>query len=201
MSEEPEARPTDLHPTGEITRTLRGLEMDGDGALDRLIPMVYDELRRIAGACFREERRAVTLQPTALINEVYLRLLGHQKLSFRNRAHFFRFAGTVMRRILVDHARARRTAKRGADRQRVPVREALQVMAGDKPLDPAMLIALDEALDHLAQRDSRQAQIVSMRFFAGLRIHEVADVFEVSTTIITREWSIAKAWLARELAR
>ncbi len=186
---------------GEITRLLRQFDESGQNPISELMPLVYDELRRMAARCFRNELRELTLQPTALINEVYLRLVDSKRLHFEDRLQFYRFAGLLMRRILVDHARSRQTAKRGAEQRHVHLNEDIVIWAGDRALDLPTLIALDGALTRLAALDARQVQIVCMRFFAGLRIREVASVLQLSTTIITREWSMAKAWLAREMSR
>ena len=186
---------------GEITRILQKLADEGDNAVAELMPLVYEDLRHMAVFYFRDEQRMITLQPTALINEVYLRLLAGKRLRFENRLQFFRFAGFVMRRILVDHARTRQTLKRGGEQRHEVLNEDIMIWAGDQPMDPATLIVLDEALNRLIEVDTRQAEIVIMRFFAGLRIREVAEALGVSTTILTREWRMAKAWLAREMSR
>jgi RNA polymerase sigma factor (TIGR02999 family) len=165
-------------------------------ALDRLMPLVYDELRRIADSHFRRERADHTLQPTALINEVYLRLIGENSITWQSRAHFLGVAAHLMRFILIDHARARKASKRGGEAERVMLDEAIGFFK-QKDLD---LIALDAALGKLAGMDERQAQIVELKFFGGLSIEEIAEVTGVSPATVKREWSMAKAWLHKELS-
>ena len=171
---------------------------DGDlSALDQLIPLVHAELRQIAARCMARERLGHTLQPTALVNEVYLRLVDVERIRWQNRAHFLAVAARLMRRILVDFARSRRYQKRGGGGQRVAFDEALVVDVG-RGHD---LLALDDALDELARVDDRQSQIVVMRFFAGLTVEEIAGVLEISPATVMRDWKLAKAWLLRELDR
>lgn len=171
---------------------------DGDlSALDQLIPLVHAELRQIAARCMARERLGHTLQPTALVNEVYLRLVDVERIRWQNRAHFLAVAARLMRRILVDFARSRRYQKRGGGGQRVAFDEALVVDVG-RGHD---LLALDDALDELARVDERQSQIVVMRFFAGLTVDEIAGVLEISPATVMRDWKLAKAWLLRELDR
>jgi RNA polymerase sigma factor (TIGR02999 family) len=171
---------------------------DGDlSALDQLIPLVHAELRQIAARCMARERLGHTLQPTALVNEVYLRLVDVERIRWQNRAHFLAVAARLMRRILVDFARSRRYQKRGGGGQRVAFDEALVVDVG-RGHD---LLALDDALDELARVDDRQSQIVVMRFFAGLTVEEIAGVLETSPATVMRDWKLAKAWLLRELDR
>jgi len=171
---------------------------DGDlSALDQLIPLVHAELRQIAARCMARERPGHTLQPTALVNEVYLRLVDVERIRWQNRAHFLAVAARLMRRILVDFARSRGYQKRGGGGQRVAFDEALVVDIG-RGHD---LLALDDALDELARVDERQSQIVVMRFFAGLTVEEIAGVLEISPATVMRDWKLAKAWLLRELDR
>jgi RNA polymerase sigma factor (TIGR02999 family) len=171
---------------------------DGDlSALDQLIPLVHAELHQIAARCMARERLGHTLQPTALVNEVYLRLVDVERIRWQNRAHFLAVAARLMRRILVDFARSRRYQKRGGGGQRVAFDEALVVDVG-RGHD---LLALDDALDELARVDDRQSQIVVMRFFAGLTVEEIAGVLEISPATVMRDWKLAKAWLLRELDR
>jgi len=171
---------------------------DGDlSALDQLIPLVHAELRQIAARCMARERPGHTLQPTALVNEVYLRLVDVERIRWQNRAHFLAVAARLMRRILVDFARSRGYQKRGGGGQKVAFDEALVVDIG-RGHD---LLALDDALDELARVDERQSQIVVMRFFAGLTVEEIAGVLEISPATVMRDWKLAKAWLLRELDR
>ncbi len=165
-------------------------------ALDRLTPLVYDELRRLAHRYMRAERGGHTLETTALVNEAYLRLAGQQRVEWQDRAHFFAVTAQVMRHVLIDHARRRRYAKRGgADAQQVPLEEA-HAMTGERA---AELLALDEALEKLAQLDTRKARVVELRYFAGLSLEETADVLEVSVMTVRRDWRAARAWLYKEL--
>lgn len=171
---------------------------DGDGqALEQLMPLVADELRRQARGYMAREGVGHTLQPTALVNEVYLRLVDRNRVHWQNRAHFFGFAANTMRRILVDHARKSRAAKRGGGARKITLDEALDVPdQGDVDL-----IALDEALQTLAEMSPRQSQIVEMRFFAGLTLDETAEVLGIGVATVSRDWTAARAWLFRELSR
>jgi RNA polymerase sigma factor (TIGR02999 family) len=169
----------------------------GDGAaLESLIPLVYNELRSLAQHYLRRERSNHTLQSTALVHEAYVRLAGTDPPALQNRSHFFGVAARLMREILVDHARAQRTAKRGGDACTLALDEALNV-AGRTDVDVLML---DEALKELARLDERQSRIVELRFFTGLSIDETADVMDVSAATVSREWTTARAWLHRELS-
>ncbi|MGH9755417.1 MAG: sigma-70 family RNA polymerase sigma factor [Blastocatellia bacterium] len=166
-------------------------------ALDRLMPLVYEELRRIANYYMRNERQAHTLQTTALVNEAYLRLVDHENIEWQNRAHFFGVAAQAMRRILVDHARTRNYQKRGGAAQRVSLDEAA-TLAEEQA---AELIALDEALKELAKIDPRKCRIVEMRYFGGLSVEETAETLGVSVTTVARDWITAKGWLLREMQK
>jgi len=171
---------------------------EGDhAALEQLIPLVQAELRRIARRYMAGERRGHTLQPTALVNEVYLRLVDLERVRWQNRAHFLAVAARLMRRVLIDFARSRGYQKRGGDVERIAFDEALLVDVG-RGHD---LLALDEALDELARVDPRKSQIVVMRFFGGLSVEEVATVLNVSAATVTRDWKLAKSWLLRQLDR
>ena len=180
---------------GDIT-TLLGRWSDGDGsALDALVPLIYDECRRIAARQLRRERDDHTLDPTALVHELYLRLVDQRRATWANRAHFFGIAAQLMRRILVDHARAKRTAKRGGSATLVSL-----VAVSDEARDNvADVLAIDEALERLAAIDPDQVRIVEMRFFAGLTVDETAHVLGRSPRTVKREWQLAKAWLFRDL--
>jgi len=180
----------------DMTTLLAQVREGNQGAAERLLPLIYAELRKMAGAYLQRERPGHTLQATALVNEVYLRLAGGEPISWQNRAHFFAIAANSMRQILLDYARRRRTDKRGG-------KDAHQVdLAPDLlGVSPKIenVIAIDEALERLAQIDARQSRLVELRFFAGLNVEEVAEVMGVSAVTIKREWRSAKAWLYREL--
>lgn len=184
-------------PPEEVTGLLRAWR-DGDrGALDRLMPRVYDELRRVAGRYLRHERPDHTLQPTALVHEAYLRLIGAERPQWRDRLHFYAVAAQVMRRVLVDHARAHRADKRGGGARPVPLDEGID--AGVERT--ADLVALDEALAALAAIDARKARIVELHHFAGLTVAETAEVLDLSVSTIVLEARLARAWLVAALRR
>jgi RNA polymerase sigma-70 factor, ECF subfamily len=171
---------------------------EGDrGALDRLIPIVYDELHHIAEGYFRRERLDNTLQPTALVNEVYLRLI-KQSVSWQNRAHFYGIAANTMRRILVERARARNASKRGSGYYKLDLTDISDVPEEGSRLD---LLALDQALEQLESFDPEQCRVVECKFFGGLSTDETAEAMGVSPTTVKREWALAKAWLFRELTK
>jgi RNA polymerase sigma-70 factor (ECF subfamily) len=181
-------------PIGEVSGLLRAWG-DGDrAALDRLTPIVYEELRRLASYYMRGERPGHSLQATALVNEAYMRLVDYKGLQWQNRAHFFAVSAQLMRRILVDHAR-RHNLKRGGGVQHVSLDETA-IVGGDRAPD---LVALDDALDAMARLDPRKVRVVEMRFFGGLSVEETAEVLKVSPVTVMRDWSTAKAWLYREL--
>jgi RNA polymerase sigma factor (TIGR02999 family) len=168
----------------------------GDAAAeDALIPLIYRELRGIAAGLLRDERAGHTLQPTALVHEAYLKLVGQQDAAYRSRAHFMAIAAMVMRRILVNHAKARAAAKRGGSAERVPLVAEVAVTNG-ADVD---LVALDEALNRLAGRDPRKAKVVEQRFFAGMEMSQIADFLGVSLATVKRDWEYARTWLAREI--
>jgi RNA polymerase sigma factor (TIGR02999 family) len=181
----------------EVTQLLIQWREGNQGALDQLLPLVYDELRRLANAYLRKERPDHTLQSTALVHEAYLRLIGQREIQWQNRAQFFGVAAQMIRRILVDHARGRISAKRGGGAPKLSLDEGLAV-AGGKGLD---LVALDDALAALGVIDPQQCRIVELRFFGGLSIEETAEVIGVSTATVKRDWSVARAWLFRELSK
>lgn len=164
-------------------------------ALDELMPLVYQELRRLAARHMRGERPGHTLQTSALVNEAYLRLAGHEEMQWQNRAHFFAVAAQAMRRVLVDHARRRGNRKRGGGAHRVDIDEVLLVSAERA----AEVVALDEALARLAEVAPRKSQLVELRFFGGLSVEETAEVLNVSPGTIMRDWTFAKAWLRKEI--
>ncbi len=183
-------------PAAEITGLLRAWSGGNRDALERILVLVYPELRKIAQRCLMNERGGHTLQATALVNEAYLRLIDIQNVEWHDRAHFFAIGARLMRRILVDYARSRGYAKRGGGAQRVDFDEALVVSA---QIDPA-LVRMDDALTQLASFDSRKAQIVEMRYFGGLHAEDIAAVLGVSVQTVHRDWSLARTWLAREMS-
>jgi RNA polymerase sigma factor (TIGR02999 family) len=180
----------------EVTRLLVDWGNGDQAALDELIPLVYDELRRLAGRYMRRESQGHTLQTSALVNEAYMRLVDQRSVQWQNRAHFFGVAAQLMRRILVDHARSRSRAKRGAGAQMVSLAEQAVISE-----EASEVIALDEALKNLAEMDPRKCQIVEMRFFGGLTNEEVAEVLKVTSRTVEREWRKAKAWLHRAISK
>ncbi|HEX9736000.1 MAG TPA: ECF-type sigma factor, partial [Thermoanaerobaculia bacterium] len=176
-----------------MTRLLHDWSEGDPQALAKLMPLVCEDLRAMARRYMRREEAGHTLQPTALVNEVYLRLHGRRQVSWKNRAHFFGFAAQTMRRVLVDHARSRQTAKRGDGLQAVPLDET-----GDLAVPLRLdVVALDDALKSMARMDARQAHIVELRYFVGLNVEETAAVLEISTATVKREWRVAKLWLFR----
>ena len=180
----------------QVTQLLVDWGKGDRAALDRLIPLVYDELRRLARYYMRRERGGATLQTTALLNEAYLRLVDQRNVRWQNRAHFFAIAAQLMRRILVDRARKRTNRKRGGDSHKVSLDEAALVSEA-RATD---LIALDEALAALEALDERKSKVVELRFFGGLNIEETAEVMAISPATVQREWNMAKAWLYREIS-
>src|SRR5690349_5955724 len=190
--------PRTEQPDGDVSQLLRAWS-DGDrGALDRLTPIVYDELHRLARRYMKREGPGHSLQTTALVNEAYLRLVDYKRMQWQNRAHFFAVSAQLMRRILVEHAR-RQNLKRGGGVHHVSLEEAA-VVGGGRAADPAGdIVALDDALNALARFDPRKVQVVEMRFFGGLSVEETAEVLKISPATVRRDWSIAKLWLYREL--
>jgi len=181
----------------QVTELLRSWARGDRSALDRLVPLVHDELHRLAHRCMRQEQAGHTLQTTALVDEAYLRLVDADNVRWEDRTHFFAIAATVMRRILVDFARARRAKKREAILLKAPVDlERLQVAA---PQPDADVVALDDALQSLAVFDARGARVVELRYFGGLSIEETAEVLGVSPKTVKRDWAAARAWLMGEL--
>jgi RNA polymerase sigma-70 factor (ECF subfamily) len=180
-----------------ITQLLERWSQGDEKALDQLTPLVYAELHRLAGAYLRRERREHTLQPTALVNEAYLKLVDQHSTHWQNRAQFFGVAAQLMRRILIDHARSHYAKKRGGDRQEISLENL--VVFGAQP--DADLLALHDALNLLAEIDPDQSRIIELRFFGGLTIEETAEVMHVSDATIERESKLAKAWLKRELTK
>ena len=183
-------------PEDGVTQLLIDWGKGDQAALEKLMPLVYDELRRLASNYLRRERATHTLQPTALVNEAYLKLVDQRNAKWQNRAHFFGISAQLMRRILVDHARQHQAAKRGgSNQQRLSITSAEQV-AKQPEVD---LLALNEALEELTQMDPQQAQIVELKFFGGLSIDETAEVLGISHATVERDWKMARAWLRRQL--
>ena len=183
-------------PTQEVTRLLMAWGQGERAALDELIPLVHQELRRLAHRYMAGERSGHTLQTTALVNEAYVRLVDCRKVRWQDRTHFFGVSAQLMRRILVDHARARLRARRGGGALRVSLEQALLVSEERSPL----LVALDDALNALSALDPRQGRVVELRFFGGLSTEETAEVLKISSDSVKRDWRLAKAWLMRELS-
>ncbi len=185
-------------PSGhEITKLLLAWSAGDQEALGKLVPLVYDELHRLARRYMEQEQSNPTMQTTALVNELYLRLVNIRETNWENRAHFFAVCAQAMRHILIDLARSRRAVKRGGQAIRVPLEENPVVLEGTR----ADLLALDNALNRLAAVDARKGQVVELRFFGGLSVEETAEVLKVSPETVLRDWKVAKVWLLRELSR
>jgi len=182
--------------SSEVTRALEDMSSGDPDALERLLPIVYDQLRRIADGALRQERPDHTLSATALVHETYLKLAQLDRISWEGRAHFFGAAASAMRRILISYARTRNRGKRGGGAAHVAVEDVV-VAARERPED---LMALDEALERLAARNPRQSRVVECRYFAGMTVEETAAALGVSPITIKRDWTVARAWLHRELA-
>jgi len=180
--------------TGEITRLLQGVRSGDKDAAGKLMAALHGELRQVAARAMQRERAGHTLQPTALVNEAFIRLAGQAGVELKDRAHFLGIAARLMREILVDYARQRGAAKRGSG-MKITLTDGL-LLSTDRLEE---IVGWDEILDRLEQLDARQARIVELRFFGGLNVEEVAEIMEVSTTTVKREWASAKAWLHREL--
>ena len=178
----------------DVTALLLAWSNGEQAARNRLVEVVYDELRRVAERRLRQERPDHSLTPTALVHEAYVKLVDQSRVRWQNRAHFFSIAAHVMRRILVDHARARSAAKR--DYAATIALDGVEIVTAPTDVD---IVALDEALEKLARVDSRQSQLVEMRFFAGLTVDEIAGVLDVAPITVKRDWALARAWLFREL--
>ncbi|MFC5864996.1 sigma-70 family RNA polymerase sigma factor [Acidicapsa dinghuensis] len=181
---------------GDVTELLQELKRGNKAAEAKLIPLVYKELRRIAAIYMRRESPGHSLQPTALVHEAYLRLTGIREVDWQSRSHFFAVSATIMRRILVDHARANQTSKRGDGWDAASLNDAIL----PSPQKAPEILALDEALDRLALLDERQAKIVELRFFAGMSEEEAGSVLGISSRTVKRDWRVAKAWLFKELS-
>jgi RNA polymerase sigma factor (TIGR02999 family) len=188
------AKSTDLVPA-DVTQILRNWSDGNDTASDQLMPLVYEELRRLARDYLRRERADHTLQPTALVHEAYLRLVDDKRVSWQDRAHFYGIAARVMRRILVDHARVRNAQKRGGLERKVTFDEATDLSPAGTP----DLVALDDALHDFAASYPRKSKVVELKFFAGLEAVQIAKLLDVSEKTVLRDWSFAKLWLCRQL--
>ena len=186
-----------LPSSDDVTALLRAWSEGDERAFDALVPLVYGELRRLARLYMMRERHGLTLQPTALVNEAYLRLVDIQRVTWQDRAHFLAVSARVMRRVLVDMARTRASLKRAGGIQRVSFDENL-IAANEWSVN---LVALDDALGALAEKDVRKSQVIELRFFGGLNVEETAEALHVSSRTVMRDWSLARAWLSRELGR
>jgi len=182
--------------TPDVTQILQDWSAGDQSAADRLMPFVYEELRRLAAHYLRNERPDHTLQATALVHEAYLKLVDQTRTSWRNRAHFRAVAAQLMRRILIDYARAHRGAKRGGRQEKVYLDETRELSRQERPPD---LVALDEALQSFASDYPRESEVVELKFFGGLEAEEIAEVLKISSKTVLRDWSFAKVWLCREL--
>jgi RNA polymerase sigma factor (TIGR02999 family) len=182
---------------GDVTRLLGQFRAGNQDVAEQLVPLIYDELRRIAGAQMRRERPGHTLQATAVVHEAYMRLAGDHEIQWQNRAHFFAIAARTMRRVLLDYARQRHAGRRGGEGARKVDIDA-ELLIGDDRLED--VVALDEVLARLTEMDPEHGRIVELRFFAGLNVEETAEVMGISPSTVKREWRLAKAWLDRELA-
>jgi RNA polymerase sigma factor (TIGR02999 family) len=186
-------------PASEITEGLRDWSDDRrDDSADALLKLVYSELHRQAHRYLQKERLGHTLQTTALVNEAYLKLANQKSVGWENRSHFFAIAATMMRRILIDYARTKQRVRRGGADSDLPLENALTVGVSETDFD---LLALDEALDRLAEKEAQLAKVVELRFFSGLDVVETAKVLGISESTVKRDWAMAKAWLRRELSR
>ena len=186
-----------MAPERDVTSLLVRWRNGDANAFDELAPIVYDELRKLARSHLRRERPGHTLQSTALVHEAYLRMIDQQNVSWQNRSHFYGIAAQMIRRILVDYARAKKTKKRGEAAPKIAFEEA----AGAHGAEDLDLVALDDALKALAEIDPRQSRIVELRYFAGLSIEDTAEVLGISPATVKRDWTVARAWLRRELVR
>ena len=182
--------------TDEVTRLLHDWGNGDQKALEKLVPLIYDELRELAHKCLYRERPGHTLQTTALVHEAYLKLIDQRDARWQNRAHFFAIASQAMRRILVDSARRHKAVKRGGPSENLPLEEAANVSLEPDPI----LLPLDEALNKLAEIESQQGRIVELRFFGGLTIEETAEVMKLSTDMVKRDWAMARAWLRQTMS-
>ena len=187
--------------THDVTRLLVAWNEGDPVAAERLMPLVYEHLRGLAREYMRRERGGDTLQSTALVHEAYLRLVDAKTVSWQGRAHFYSLAARAMRRILVDHARARQAQRRGGQQQRIPLEEALEMSQPTGRVHETDFVAVDAALERLTQAYARPGQVVELRFFGGLGIRDIAEVLQVNERTVMRDWQLAKLWLHRELGK
>lgn len=180
----------------DFTKLLAQLSEGKKDVINDVFPLIYDELKKLANNYLRNERGNHTLQPTALVHEAYLKLVDHTRMNWQSRAHFLGMAATLMRQILIDHARRHRAGKRGGAEENFSLEEEFAIVADEKPLD---IIRLDEALKDLAKFDEFKSRLVELRYFGGLSIEETAEVLQVSEITIKRHWRLAKAWLAEQI--
>ncbi len=176
-----------------VTEMLAQLSEGNKDVVNEIFPLIYSELKKLAGNYLRNERGNHTLQPTALVHEAYMKLVDHTRMNWQNRAHFVGMAATMMRQILIDHARKHRAGKRGGENENLQLEESIVIVAGEKTMD---LIRLDEALKELAKFDEFKSKLVELRYFGGLSVEETAEVLDVSEITVKRHWRMAKAWLA-----
>jgi RNA polymerase sigma-70 factor, ECF subfamily len=186
-----------IHSSEEVSTLLSALQSGDDAAASKLMPLVYGELRRLAALYMRRERPGQTIQPTALVHDAYLKLVGQERVNWQGRAHFLGIAAITMRRILIERARRRGAEKHGGLVQKVQLEDAL-LFSAEKSKD---LLALDEALTQLGKRWPRRSRVVELRFFGGLSVEEISEVLDVAPSTVKLEWSIARAWLYREIAK
>ncbi len=188
-------------PTGEVTVHLRAWASGDSSALGEIVPLIYEELQRLAHNQLRRERRGHTLDTTGLVHEAYARLVNLNQIAWTDRAHFLALAATSMRRVLINYAEARRAQKRGGGQQAVSIDDAPIQLQSDAPTNIEDLIALSDALERLGELDERQAKVVEGRFFGGMTVEETAEVLGISPATAKRDWTMARAWLNRELSR
>ena len=193
-SKQPASHQLDPPPSADVSKLLRAWTDGDEGALEKLIPIIYAEVHRLAGRCMKRERPGHSLQTTALVNEAYMRLVDYKRMQWRDRAHFFAVSAQLMRRILVEHARLH-NLKRGGRVPHLSLDEAAEV-GGERSAD---LVCLDDAMNALARQDARKVQVVEMRFFGGLSVEETAEVLKISPITVMRDWNTARAWLYRNL--
>ena len=179
-----------------ITELLIEFSKGNQSVVDDIFPLIYDELKKLANNYLRNERGSHTLQPTALVHEAYLKLVDYKRINWQNRAHFMGMAATLMRQILIDHARRHRAGKRGGENENLSLEESIVIVAGEKSMD---LIRLDDALKELAKFDEMKSRLVELRYFGGLSTEETAEVLGVSEITVKRHWRMAKAWLAEAI--
>lgn len=180
----------------DVTELLIQLSEGNENAVNEVFPLIYDELKKLANNYLRNERGNHTLQPTALVHEAYMKLVDHTRMNWQNRAHFIGMAATMMRQILIDHARKHRASKRGGEAENLSLEESIVIVSDEKSID---LIALDEALKDLAKFDEFKSRLVELRYFGGLSVEETAEVLDVSEITVKRHWRLAKAWLAETI--